>query len=815
MQALQSADMRTQFIECAEWTQSLSERLFALVDWSIPDQGMPRLSERLNRLYALPESLQRKVRIAIVGENKSGKSSIVNALIESDLAPTDSLEFTFTPMIFRYGAQPSAHVEYQNGQTQIVAVQRLETELRNLHANHQGSDVVRVVVEMPIELLKVFELADVPGLGAAEDNARIARAFTEEKVDAVLFVLNASLIGQSSMAQEIRALTQEFPEVALILNKMDVHGFENAERMLEYVREQDFGRSLPIFPMCTTQINISESPLPVQWFRALREEFIDRVSADARRVQTLTAINKCQRDLVVVDTLFQATWHQASRAKDLIEKTIVQLQDAENETMSRMETRLQGWLDQQAFARATQNLCEQFKQVKAPTRQTLETMVRDAFSEPVVDQESEAFYQEIQDARAEAWQITAAKIEQQERGYSAFQLETTLKQMRKVDHDQPIAIADHDGAMKDASTSTSKIITTDESRRSGLMSHEDIVEAGAAGLIVGGVITGIITNASSAILLSTVTGVGLPIAAVVAVLWGMGRWLDRSRNKTEESSVVELNQAAEEIRKKVATKLCEAYFPKGIRHAVAQQIATDRAEREAALQSQLWNSENRESDLLELSQAALAVERLTRDINALRREFVQDECEDSFDSTRPKTKGAVHASLLLNPSKHYPPTAVAEFRNEIGSLLSMEDVQLQVVDRGLTGEQLEWLRDVLPPQVFLRALVYDVERDTATRAEFVRSVQRIRNNQRGEVSVRAVKFNGEDRTPLDRIFLFGNEWAVELNLSLSLLGEREIVVTLLDSSAETLARQKYLEGFASFQAVEDTIHGQTFDILDF
>jgi hypothetical protein len=51
---------------------------------------------------------QQVLGVAIVGEFKRGKSTLVNAMLQTDVCPTDADIVTAVPTIVRYGAEPSA-----------------------------------------------------------------------------------------------------------------------------------------------------------------------------------------------------------------------------------------------------------------------------------------------------------------------------------------------------------------------------------------------------------------------------------------------------------------------------------------------------------------------------------------------------------------------------------------------------------------------------------------------------------------------------------------------------------------------------------
>src|ERR1700757_2640189 len=62
-------------------------------------------------LKAAPGDLKSPVRLAVAGQNKRGKSKIVNALLSRDIAATGQLELTFNVTEFR-GSAPEDLILY-------------------------------------------------------------------------------------------------------------------------------------------------------------------------------------------------------------------------------------------------------------------------------------------------------------------------------------------------------------------------------------------------------------------------------------------------------------------------------------------------------------------------------------------------------------------------------------------------------------------------------------------------------------------------------------------------------------------------------
>lgn len=113
--------------------------------------------------YRLP------MRVAVVAQIKRGKSTLVNALLGQDIAPTSQLEATFTVGEFFDAPQPSVIVHFTEpaGETIAVAPEDFRTYTINDPAQAALLRRIRKVeFGLPNPLLKRFRLLDTPGLGS-------------------------------------------------------------------------------------------------------------------------------------------------------------------------------------------------------------------------------------------------------------------------------------------------------------------------------------------------------------------------------------------------------------------------------------------------------------------------------------------------------------------------------------------------------------------------------------------------------------------------------------------------------------------------
>ncbi len=136
------------------------------------------------------------IRLAIAGKVKAGKSTLLNALIGEELAPTDAGECTRILTWYHYADRPAAVLHPRHGQPVERPYTRhggaLEVDLGDFDADQ----VDHLEIGWPTRRLDDLVLIDTPGIASvsAEVSERTHRALSSESgrspvADAVLYLL--------------------------------------------------------------------------------------------------------------------------------------------------------------------------------------------------------------------------------------------------------------------------------------------------------------------------------------------------------------------------------------------------------------------------------------------------------------------------------------------------------------------------------------------------------------------------------------------------------------------------------------------------
>ena len=156
-----------------------------------------RYDARLPQLEALTARLDEPLRVAIAGRVKAGKSTLLNALVGQELAPTDAGECTRIVTWYRDGVTYQVTLHPLEGEPFQVPFSQNGGAIKVDLAGYRPEHVDRLVVDWPSTSLRAMTLIDTPGIASlSADLSERAVAFLtgsdDEPTasDAVLYLMH-------------------------------------------------------------------------------------------------------------------------------------------------------------------------------------------------------------------------------------------------------------------------------------------------------------------------------------------------------------------------------------------------------------------------------------------------------------------------------------------------------------------------------------------------------------------------------------------------------------------------------------------------
>jgi ribosome biogenesis GTPase A len=118
------------------------------------------------------------LRVAVAGKVKAGKSTLLNALVGEEIAPTDAGECTRVVTWYQDGPSPKVLMIPRQGQARQLTVSRRDGALVIDLGGTPAERVDRLVVDWPSQSLRTTALIDTPGIASlSADTSARAGAF--------------------------------------------------------------------------------------------------------------------------------------------------------------------------------------------------------------------------------------------------------------------------------------------------------------------------------------------------------------------------------------------------------------------------------------------------------------------------------------------------------------------------------------------------------------------------------------------------------------------------------------------------------------
>jgi len=177
--------------------------------------------------------------IAIFGRVSSGKSSLLNHILNADVLPVGVNPITAIPTRIAYSTVPRVIISHMDGKAEEVGIGRLHEFVSEQHNPGNSKHVTRITVELPSERLRDGALfVDTPGLGSlATAGATETLAYLPQCDLGVVLVDAGSTLTEEDLSTVGRLYEAAIPAL-VILSKADLLVHEDRERSLEYISRQ-------------------------------------------------------------------------------------------------------------------------------------------------------------------------------------------------------------------------------------------------------------------------------------------------------------------------------------------------------------------------------------------------------------------------------------------------------------------------------------------------------------------------------------------------------------------------------------------------
>ena len=192
--------------------------------------------------------------LAVVGQFKRGKSSLMNAIIGRELLPTGVLPVTSVVTRLRFGPSQRLLISRPNAHFLSDAPLSTLAEYVTQEGNPGNQKQINgVYVELPLPFLRRgVEFVDTPGVGSAiEANTATTMAFLPQ-CDAAIFITSVDTPMTAVETAFLADIRQHAEKLFIVVNKIDLMEDREREEVLNYIaetiRQQTGAANLRVFP---------------------------------------------------------------------------------------------------------------------------------------------------------------------------------------------------------------------------------------------------------------------------------------------------------------------------------------------------------------------------------------------------------------------------------------------------------------------------------------------------------------------------------------------------------------------------------------
>lgn len=184
----------------------------------------------------------KKYHVAVVGEFRRGKSSLINAILGLKVLPADVTPTTATINRITFGTEPEVTIYYKDGSRETVPIEELQNYVTKLNSEleHRALSIREAVVSYPTVICQNHvDIIDTPGLNDDESMTDTTLRLLRD-IDAVIVAVSAlspfSEVEKRFVADLISRET--ISDVIFVVTFIDQVDEEDLPRLLENIKQR-------------------------------------------------------------------------------------------------------------------------------------------------------------------------------------------------------------------------------------------------------------------------------------------------------------------------------------------------------------------------------------------------------------------------------------------------------------------------------------------------------------------------------------------------------------------------------------------------
>ncbi|MBP6744382.1 dynamin family protein [bacterium] len=274
--------------------------------------------------------------LAVVGEFKRGKSTLVNALLGDNLLPMAVIPLTSIATIVAYGNKTRIEVKFQSSHSIEITKEELVNYVTESGNPSNKKLVSTVEIEHSASILKDgVRLIDTPGVGSAfQHNTTTTYDYLPE-IDAAIFLLSADQPASHLELAFLKDVQQCAPKTFLVQNKIDHLSPDELVQSLNFLKQTIGGQSekeLAIYPISAksalnrrlnnsaTEDNAEENN---DGFDLLEQDILNFLIVGKAQALIASSTLRLTKEIASTKQLLQLEQHSRKQPLELLRQSII------------------------------------------------------------------------------------------------------------------------------------------------------------------------------------------------------------------------------------------------------------------------------------------------------------------------------------------------------------------------------------------------------------------------------------------------------------------------------------------------------------
>ncbi|MGH9547397.1 MAG: dynamin family protein [Terriglobales bacterium] len=211
--------------------------LLKKLETAITDHGLVEFRSTLSMILERLED--NGFEIAVFGRVSSGKSSLLNAILETDILPVGVTPITAVPTRITFGKSPGIDVWFANRTPEQFEIARLPEFVAEQFNPGNQKHVTKILVRLDSPRLRdgvIF--VDTPGLGSLATRGAAETIAYLPRCDLGVVLIDAGSTLTPDDLQTVQILYEAAIPATVLLSKADILALPDRTRIMDYVRQQ-------------------------------------------------------------------------------------------------------------------------------------------------------------------------------------------------------------------------------------------------------------------------------------------------------------------------------------------------------------------------------------------------------------------------------------------------------------------------------------------------------------------------------------------------------------------------------------------------